>query len=444
MNTLLGQFSVMRSLLRHPDAARDEIVAFQNKQLHRLITHAYGNVPYYRRLFDQNSLKPNDIQSVADLPAIPITSKKDLQSLPAEEIVARGVDLNHLIVHTTSGSSGEPFTIRHTWLEERLLGAFRKRAMHYYGLRITDKQADIEEVEPLHPRDNQLLRQVFNVAGLYRKIRIHAMLPLGEIVRTLQNFRPDVVTGYAGVLARVAEIISDNDSQIIQPRFVATHSEVLTPLMRKQITEAFRAQVFNTYDSHEFNLIAWECKETEELHTCDDSTIVEIIKDDGPAATGERGEVVTTSLHSFAMPFIRYRLGDIVTRGSETCRFGQPFSTIRAIQGRMIDYFPLPSGRTIHPYEILLILAKDWVSWIRQYQLIQEQENRIILRVVPSITPTPQKLALIEKSITALLGQGVEFRVILVPEIQLELNGKFRVSRSLVKSAYDGIDWNHS
>jgi hypothetical protein len=60
---------------------------------------------------------------------------------------------------------------------------------------------------------------------------------------------------------------------------------------------------------------------------------------------------------------------------------------------------------------------------------------------VPSITPTPQELARLKEAVSKLLGRDVEFRVVLVPEIQLEPNGKFRVSRSFVKSAYDGIDW---
>src|SRR5574341_850603 len=157
----LDQLSALLSLLRDPYLPREEIVALQNRQLRRLITHAYENVPYYRRLFDQNGVKPNDIQNVSDLPAIPITSRKDLQLLPAKELIARDVNLEHLIVHMTSGSSGEPFTIRRTWLEERCLGAFRKRTMHYYGLRITDRQADVERVKPLHPCDNQLLRRAF-------------------------------------------------------------------------------------------------------------------------------------------------------------------------------------------------------------------------------------------------------------------------------------------
>src|SRR3990170_8119245 len=128
MNTRLSQLSNLYSLLRHPHVARDEIVSFQNRQLRRLVTHAYENVPYYRRLFDQNGIKPKYIQSVSDLPAIPITSKKDLQSLPVEEIVARGVNPKSLIRHRTSGASGEPFTILRTWIEEHLLGSLRRAA----------------------------------------------------------------------------------------------------------------------------------------------------------------------------------------------------------------------------------------------------------------------------------------------------------------------------
>ena len=96
----------------------------------------------------------------------------------------------------------------------------------------------------------------------------------------------------------------------------------------------------------------------------------------------------------------------------------------------------------IHPYEISVPHLLGASSWIRQYQLTQEREDRIILRVVPSITPTREELTRLEESVTKLLGQGVEFQVILVPEIQLEPTAKFRVSRSLVKSAYDGIDWD--
>src|SRR3972149_8842888 len=239
----------------------------------------------------------------------------------------------------------------------------------------------------------------------------------------------------------MAQVINDDDRLVIRPRFIRVSGWVLTPIMRRRISQTFEAPVFEAYTNREFGLIAWECKETGELHTSDDSIIVEVLKDGRPAATGERGEVVGTNLHSFAMPFIRYKLGDIVTKGFETCRCGQTFSTIRAIQGRMLDYFLLPGGRVIHPSEITIRHILGAAPWIRQYQLIQEQEDRIILRAVPSTAPTPQELARLEESVINFLGQDVEFRVVLVPGIQIEPSGKFRISRSLVRSDYDGIDW---
>src|SRR3990170_5120057 len=213
----LNRLETMYSLFLHPHVAREEIVAFQNRQLRHLITHAYNNVPYYRRLFDQNGLTPHDIRSIADLSAIPITSKKDLQSLPAEEVVAHGVGPEHLISHRTSGSSGEPFTILRTWLEEHLLGALRLRASHYFGLRVRDRTASIALVRPTHPNDNQLPPQILQTLGLYRKLQIDCLLPPQDILRALRDFRPDVLTGLSGVIPHLAQIMNDNDRQVIRP-----------------------------------------------------------------------------------------------------------------------------------------------------------------------------------------------------------------------------------
>ena len=94
--------------------------------------------------------------------------------------------------------------------------------------------------------------------------------------------------------------------------------------MRQQITQGFRAPVFEMYDSHEFNLLAWECSATGEMHISDYGMILEVLRDGRPVREGERGEVVGTNLYAYTMPFIRYRLGDIVTKGSEVCRLRQP------------------------------------------------------------------------------------------------------------------------
>ncbi len=438
----MSWFSTLKLLIRHSQVGREEIIAFRNRQLRRLINHAYSNVPYYRKLFDENGIKPNEIKTIEDLPCIPITSKKDLQSLPTEDLVSRTIDPQRLIEHRTSGSSGEPFTIRHTWLEERINAAYRLRALRDFGLRFTDKQISIGLVRPIHPNDYSLSIKILQRMGFRRKVKVSCLLPPEEIVKRLRELNPDVLSGFSGVMSRISQVVNDTGRKGINPRFITVGAEVLTPLMRIQIFEAFAAPVFETYGSHEFNLIAWECKVTGELHICDDSLIVEVLKNGRPAKIGERGEVVATNLHGYAMPFIRYRLGDIVTKGFETCQCDQPFSTIRKVQGRMLDYFKLPGGRSIHPYEIIVRNVTK-TPWVRQYQLTQEREDRVTLRVVPYEHPTSDELIRIKNDISIILGEGVEFQVELVPEIEFEPNGKFRVSRSFVNSEYDGIDWEN-
>ena len=101
--------------------------------------------------------------------------------------------------------------------------------------------------------------------------------------------------------------------------------------------------------------------------------IVEVFEGRSSARPGEVGEVVATRLHAFAMPFIRYRLGDLVTQGDAPCACGAPFSTIFTVQGRMLDYFPLANGRLFHPYELVMIILEHGGGWIGQYQLTQER-----------------------------------------------------------------------
>jgi phenylacetate-coenzyme A ligase PaaK-like adenylate-forming protein len=134
MRSALRHFKTGITLRTHPRVTRERILQYQIQQLSRLVVHAYDNVPYYRRLFDRHKLKPHDIRSLADLQAIPVTGKNDLRSLPEEDIIARGIDFRQLLAFRTGGSSGEPFTIRRTPLEQRLLRALRVRAMKDMGL----------------------------------------------------------------------------------------------------------------------------------------------------------------------------------------------------------------------------------------------------------------------------------------------------------------------
>ena len=428
--------------LRHPRATRGDLVAYQDAQLRRLAAHAYERVPYYRRLFDRQGLKPAHIRTVKDLGLLPITSRSEMQELPAEHIVASGFDPASLILRKTSGSSGKPMVIRRTWVEERLHGLLAFRALRSYGLRMSDRHCYVMSPRGVHPRDHQLIQHLFQFLGVGRHDQVVSCFQSSEeMVQGLEKLRPRAISGFPVVLARLAQVVNHDRLRALQFHFIGTGGEVLTPLMRQQIEEGFHAPVRDTYGSHEFHLLAWQCGSTGDLHVCDDGMILEVVQGDRSVDQGESGEVVGTNLHSFAMPLIRYRLGDVVTKGSDQCRCGQPFSTLRHIRGRMRDYFLMPDGHVIHPYEVAFAagVERELAPWVREFQMTQERVDRIVMRVVPRYAPASHELARVSEQTTRVLGPSVQFHVELVPEIPSEANGKFRLYRSLVQSPYDQV-----
>jgi phenylacetate-CoA ligase len=303
---------------------------------------------------------------------------------------------------------------------------------------MADRLASIVARRP-NSEDRGLLLNVIRGAGLYRHDLVNCLQPTDQIWRQLKRISPTVLGGFPSAVARLVQDGRDVSCADVRPRFVAVGVDTLTPLMRQQIADAFGVRVFEMYNSVECGTLAWQCRDTSALHTCDDALIIEVLRNGVPVGDDERGEVVVTNLHTFAMPLIRLRLGDIVVKGSSACDCGAPFGTIRSIEGRMMDYFPLPSGRIIHPYSIVPQLGRAGVPWMRAYRLLQERRDRFVLTLVAGTAPSDAQLAMIRRTIVEGIGEPVQVDVQLVDHLELERNGKFRVARSLVTSMYDEV-----
>lgn len=193
-------------------------------------------------------------------------------------MVTEGVDPDALVIRKTSGSTGVPLVIRRSALEHYLLGILRVRDMLRCGVRLTHRRA---------------------VTSLMRS---------GD--------------------SRAQPMPADRAR--IRPKLVVVGGETFTDDMRRRVREGFRANVYAAYTSHEFRNIAVDCPATGRYHVCDESVIVELLRDGRPVQVGEAREVVVTGLHSYAMPFIRYPLGDLAVRGPSPCGCGAPYARARA------------------------------------------------------------------------------------------------------------------
>ncbi len=432
INEIARAIHTFRKIWELPGLDRSEIVAYQNKKLRSIISYSYQHVPYYRELFDNSGITPDDIKSSKDLSLIPITTSQEYRSRSIDEVISDTVDYRRMVERHTSGTTGRPFVIRRTHLEDHLINFFRIRAHKMLGMKTSDITAYVGFVSKSHRKDN-LLGSIRHALGIYKTYPIDCLGSPSEILSGIEKVAPDIIMGFPGVLANAARFIEDGKMNGY-PRFLISGGETLTPYRKKAIEQGFQSTVYDMYGAHEFNMLAWECKTTGEYHVCDDNVIFEVLNNGRTAKPGEAGEVVVTGLHSYAMPFLRYRLGDTVTQGSELCSCGLPFSTISTIQGRRNDYFKMPDGQLFHPDKIIVPIMEHESEWFDQYQVIQIQKNSIVMKICPTSKPDETRLNHVKELARTVLPENVKFNVELVERSAFETTVKNRYCRSLVNS----------
>ena len=435
LDHLVRAKDILRVRRRHL-LSEDSVLEHQDRKLRSLVGHAYRHVPYYRSLMDAAGLGPKDVDGVARLDRFPLSAKRDFRRAPAASRMSDTVHRERLPTFRTTGSTGVPLFVKRTKAEDLLFHLFRMRAIGSYGLRARDRVVRVRSGNAGYVPMSWKLARAFR---LFRQSMVDTGNTPQANAAALLALKPDVVTGYNSSLARIARIITLDRGTVLPLRFAVGGADMLTPLFRKQIRDAFKAPVYDTYECVEIGLMAWECRETGLYHVCDDNVILEVLKDGRPAREGEQGEVVVTNLHLQAMPFIRYRLDDIVTLGPAACPCGLPFRTLRAIDAKRQDYFRLPDGRELYPWAISLFLM-DHAPWALQFEIVQERTDLVALRAEALSPPTEADLGRLRAGIMPMLGPEVAFEIRIVPELTPTPGGKFWPRRSLVHTMYEDVE----
>jgi phenylacetate-CoA ligase len=418
-----------RSPQRSEWTTREPLESFRDQRLRALVRHAAARVPYYRTRLASAGIDAGRFAGLADLTALPISRKPDLQALPVRERCAAGVDPTRLIPHATGGFTGQPLTVRRSSREERTLNWLRWRARIAVGGRLRDRAAYIGYVFPDPRRDR--LADALAALGLGRRRTLDCFRPPETLLREIVDYQPEWLGGFASALARLALAPQPELLARVRPRVLLSGGDLLTPQVRGLLREAFVAPVFDFYGATECNLVAWECPHTSLLHACDEGVIVEIVDERGqPVPVGGEGEVVITSLHSFAMPFIRYALGDWAVRGPAACPCGNQLSVLSQLRGRHLEYLTLPDESLLHPYRIIELLYEPGMEWVGQYQLVQETATELCLLVQPRRPPPSDGWSRLRSAMQARCGPETHARVEPVDRIPVTPQGKHRVAYS--------------
>jgi len=416
----------LQKLRKNQWLSPSELEELQQKKLRTLLYHAYYKVDYYRRLFNRAGIRPEDIKDIRDLVKIPVTSRKELQSLSKLEIIAWDTDPLCLRNLRTSGSTGIPLDIFVSPEEINSRWLSYRRMYFENGGKWSDREVSITTAE------NLTRKEWHCYLGILKMRYLSIFENIDSQLKFISEFKPDVIQGYLSAVKNLAIEIKKKNMRNIHPRIIFTTAELMTKQDREFFNSVFKAELIHYYACNECGIIAWECKEHSGYHINSDRMIVEILKEDGTLSNhGEEGEVVVTSLDSHVMPFIRYKVGDIGMLSNEKCPCGRKFPMIKNITGRSNDCISLPNGNIVSSYK--LTTAIENFPEVYNYQIIQDKKDRIKVNIVKNERLSPGAIIKIRENFRNILGENIEVLINEVDEIIRKDSGKFKVLESQIR-----------
>ena len=373
-----------REAMSHETWSVEQIQDFNFKRRMKLLAFAYEHVPYYRNLYKGVGLEPGDVKSESDWTRIPMLTREALRfqydSLKADNLVPGTYQM-----FTTGGSSGEPSKI----LKDQRFAtkALKWRGVKWAGLRLGQ---DLATIMRTHPGGwKARLRQW---AAWFPSKNI--ILDAGEMseenirrfIREWQKVKPAAANSYVGGIHQLALYCQERGIELPPPIAIFTTAAPLGNVTRKEISNAFHAPVYDSYVATEAHPMADQCScqvkaGGRALHIHDDYFHLEFVDDNGtPKPIGEEGDILVTDTGNFAMPMIRYRLGDRGRAIEGKCPCGRTYRLMDAVKGRSFDFIYLKTGRIMG--ECWATAFDDCLMAIHNFQIHQYPDRSVTLSVV--------------------------------------------------------------
>ena len=413
--------------------SREELLALQQDKLYALLKYAYTFVPYYRCLFDQVGFQPNYILTDPDsFHKIPTISKKVINDNFDDLITADVKKHKRISRNSTGGSTGHPLFFMQDDNFRNYVTADIHRHIQWTGWQFGECHAYIWGAD-YEVRTQQALRTRLMDWALNRFLTNAFMLSetsMTKFVTEIRKRRPKVLFGYASALTRFADFVQKNGWDDIKFLGVISTAEVLYPDQREIMENTFGGMVLNRYGTRELGGVACECSQHKGLHVSVEDVYVEILRDGVPVPRGEEGDIVVTVLNNYAMPFIRYHIGDIGQLSDESCSCGRGLPLMQVVHGRATDLFKTKEGRAIHG-EFFTHLFYD-IDEVKQFQIIQESYDDITVSLVERVPLPSEKKIFIERAIKDVMNEDVNVSFEFLDAIPLKSSGKYRFTISNV------------
>ncbi len=383
--------SKRRQLRAQEHWTRQQLEAYQARELRRLREYAYAHSPFYQQFHKGRYDAPLQelpvltkamaMEHFDDLVTDRTVRLRDVRAYAANR---RGDALfcGRYVVNSTSGSSGYPglfLASRAEWLD---MQAEALRVFEWAGvkLKLTRrlKMAQITSTNPSH----MSAQGGKSMSSWWMPILLlTAAEPAANLIARLNAWQPEVLLAYASLIRILADAQLAGSLRI-RPRSVISGSEVLTRETRRRAVSAWGEVLFDAYGTTDCGGIGAECDRHRGMHLQEDLAIIELVdRDNRPVPAGEYGEkLLVTVLGNRSQPLIRYELDDSLRLSPEPCPCGRPFRLIDDIQGRVHEIltFPDAAGGSVDVHPIVFHAIMDALP-VNGWQVAQEADGLHLL-----------------------------------------------------------------
>ncbi|MFO0521493.1 MAG: phenylacetate--CoA ligase family protein, partial [bacterium] len=332
---------------------------------------------------------------------------------------------SHGTVHAglTAGTTGSPLHFRATGLTQFMWRAFTLRDHLWHRRDLSGKLAAIRRMQARRAQEPNWGLATAGLCNTGPAVGLNVDHEIVEQAAWLVEQDPHSLITHPANLYALAGWFIGHGMKLPNLRDIRTVSDRVTPEQRAACRVAFGLPLVDSYSTRELGYLALQCPGREHYHVQEEGVLVELLDEkDRPVPQGATGRVVVTSLHNFAMPFVRYDTGDYATAGPP-CDCGRGLAVLARIDGRARNLMSMPDGSRRWPGCELIDL--DGVPGVRGFQLVQVAIDRLELHVVAARPLGPADDAKLEAAVRASLGRGFDLTVLSVEHLLHTADGRF-------------------
>lgn len=400
-----------------------EIIEICDRKLQKIIETSYKKIPYYNKLFTRLNLTPVDIQCVADLQKLPVLSKREI--LENEKELIDPDFTGKLFLRKTGGSTGMTLHFMREGKALALNDGVMLRCYDWYGIDVGDRQVRFWGV----PVSDAVRRKEQIKDFLANRIRISAFdiskSACLEQYKKIKKFNPAYFYGYTTAIYGFCIFMKENGISLddLNLKAVICTAEKMYPHHRKLFDEVFSCPVVDEYGSSENGIIAFECRKGS-MHIMSDHLCVEFLDDnDNPVSAGQPGRIVITDLSCYAMPLLRYDIGDIGKFSTEKCSCGIELPLMEMVEGRKEDFIRKKNGELVHAAYLCYTLKEDTVH---EFKMYQKSTDSLLVQIVKAPSFSDESEKILEDNLRSALGSEVGIMFEYLNQIPREKSGKLR------------------